>query len=388
MEFLDSLKAQYKNFVMDSSPAKAIEKNVMIVDGGNTSMKFLDPNGNVGIIKTARVKIEKGMEEVITDKEYHVKIEKAVGEKFKDCGTYLFGLAALSDHRYEEIPLGNEKFNDEMLIYQIITIVADKAKRKEPVELRTMLPYTQMGYKETYKKAIMGKYRVTFYNRKNEVVDIEINKISIATEGNRSLKNELEMLFNKKEVNSAGEEYIRKIIAMLDIGGGQVDIPSVIVDKDAHTQKLYEKNLKSFSVNFGMKYIATLLLQTLEAKNISTTADEVIHSIMNYNNKITLPDGKEYDFTEQLYHHSISAFRSILKKYIENLKAQNITNQIGLIYLSGGGSITLVKALMSNSNAKMMQKNKADNIYYEYKDNKIEIRIVGEPIYHNVIGLR
>ena len=383
MDILKSLKQQYKNLVMDSQPVKKIEKNIMVVDGGNSFMKFLTPDGETGSVQTARVKIEKEMD-VMNDQDYYVRIEKQIPSgSLKNCGEYLFGTAAIADHRFEDIELGSQKFNDDILIYQIITIVADKARKNEPVELRTMLPFTQLGYKETYKKAIKGKYKITFLNRKTTVL-LDIKTVNVAAEGSYSLRGELDKIISSKEIANGGSEYATKIICMFDIGGGQVDIPGVVIDNNNSTPELFKRNLKSFSTNFGMKYIATLLLQDLEKNNIRTTTDKVIDAIMTNENMYPLLDGGYYDFTKELHDECIKAFRSILKSYIEYLKAQGISNHIGLIYLAGGGAISLIRALTISAD----KRKKPDSVYYQYKDHKIEIRVVGDPIYHNVIGLR
>jgi len=140
----------------------------------------------------------------------------------------------------------------------------------------------------------------------------------------------------------------------------------------------YEKKIQSFSTNFGMHYIATLLLQELEKRNINTTINGVINSIVNYKNLILLPNGKEYDFTKELNTSVIEGFREIVKKYSENLRAQNINSQIGLIFLAGGGAISFAKAI----NEVIVNKRP------ESKDYNFEVRSVIEPVYHNVISLR
>lgn len=96
--FLNFFKTNYNNLVTDYLPPSPAKKNIIIIDGGNTSMKFLDARGNVGNIKTARVKIEKKneTEQTRTDRDYHVKIEKLVNDAYKNCGEYLFGVAAVS----------------------------------------------------------------------------------------------------------------------------------------------------------------------------------------------------------------------------------------------------------------------------------------------------
>jgi hypothetical protein len=359
---------------------KPISKNIVIIDSGNTSMKYLDPENNIGIMKTARVRILKNDLEttkVDRNKDYFVKIEKLFNGNYKECGTFLFGHAAVSDYRYEDIQLGNEKYKDPLQIYQLITITLDKARSNEPVELRTMLPYTQIGYKEIYKKNIIGHYRITFLNR-NEVIENEIKDVKVAVEGSYSLRIELKRLLSSKVIKDGSASfYARKIVCMFDIGGGQTDIPAVIVEKDMYGG-YYEKKIQSFSTNFGMHYIATLLLQELEKKNINTTMNEVINSIVNYKNIILLPSGKEYDFTKELNTSVIEGFKEIMKKYMENLRAQNINSQIGLVFLSGGGAISFSKALNE-----VIANKGPESKYYNF-----EVRSVIEPVYHNVLSLR
>lgn len=99
---------------------------------------------------------------------------------------------------------------------------------------------------------------------------------------------------------------------------------------------------------------------------------------MNYKNLILLPNGKEYDFTKELNTSVIEGFREIVKKYSENLRAQNINSQIGLIFLAGGGAISFAKAI----NEVIVNKRP------ESKDYNFEVRSVIEPVYHNVISLR
>ena len=366
--------------IFNMSRLKSTKKNVIIIDSGNTSMKFLDQNNNIGIMKTARVKLNKNEIEttkVDRDRDYYVKIEKKFQDAYRECGTFLFGHAAVSDHRYEDIELGNEKYKDSLQIYQLITIAIDRARSNEPIELRTMLPYTQIGYKDIYKKNILGQYRITFLNR-NEVVENEIKDVKIAVEGSYSLHKELRRLLNSKTgEGSNSSNYARKIICLFDIGGGQTDIPAVVIEKDMYGG-YYEKKIQSFSTNFGMHYIATLLLQELEKRNINTTINEVINSIVNYKNLILLPNGKEYDFTKELNTSVIEGFREIVKKYSENLRAQNINSQIGLIFLAGGGAISFAKAI----NEVIVNKRP------ESKDYNFEVRSVIEPVYHNVISLR
>lgn len=360
--------------------AKPASKNIIIIDGGNTSMKYLDPNNNVGIMKTARIQLKKDETELVKvdrEKDYFVKIEKLFHDEYKECGIFLFGHAAIADERHESIPLGNEKYKDPLQIYQLITIALDKSRSNEPVELRTMLPYTQIGYKETFKKNILGKYRITYLNRK-EVIENEITEVKVAVEGSYSLRVELKRLLSSKVVkDGSAPHYARKIICLFDIGGGQTDIPAFMVNKDAYGD-YYEKKIQSFSTNFGMHYIATLLLQELEKKNISTNMDEVISSIVNYKNVMLLPSGKEYDFTKELHESALKGFKQILKKYTENLRALNINAQIALVFLSGGGAITFSKAINE-----VLSTKKNPEKYYEF-----EVKSVIEPIYHNVLSLR
>lgn len=286
--------------------------------------------------------------------------------------------------RFKEISLGNEKYKDMQLIYQIITIAADKARKGEPVELRTMLPYTQIGYKDSYIKALLGKYRVTFYNKNNQVVNLHIENVGISIEGGQSLKQEIKKILDSTEVkNGYIGEYARKIVCMFDIGGGQVDIPAYLITQEALSTEIVAKKLTSYSTNFGMNYIATLLLPVLETKNIRTTANEVNSAIIGYDNKILTLDGKDYDFTKELYEEAIIAFETILKQYTDNLKAQGINNQVGLVYLAGGGSLIVIKALAE----KFFKKN-AEKYMFKFEGQNIEIRITGQPIYHNVLSMR
>jgi hypothetical protein len=356
---------------------KPTTKNLITIDGGNTSMKYLTPDNKIGIAKTASIKLEKPEIEITKvekEKDYFVKVEKLVRDKYKDLGTFLFGHAAVANSNYRKVPLGNEKCKDLNSILQIVVLAIDNSRRTEGIELRTMLPYTQIHYKDQFRKNLLGRYRITFLNRK-EIIENEISEVKIAVEGSKSLNIEVDRLLSSKEIqDGSASHYARKIIAMFDIGGGQTDIPAVIIEKDSYGG-YFTKKIQSFSTNFGMHYIATLLLQRLEQKNITTTTDEVISSIINYENKILLPEGSEYNFTKDLSGAALKGFNDILEKYTDNLRALNIHSQIGLIYLSGGGAITFSKAI----NKALRSNNKIYNF---------EIRAVLEPIHHNVLSLR
>ena len=76
-------------------------------------------------MKTARVKLNKNEIEttkVDRDRDYYVKIEKKFQDAYRECGTFLFGHAAVSDHRYEDIELGNEKYKDFISKFQFVII--------------------------------------------------------------------------------------------------------------------------------------------------------------------------------------------------------------------------------------------------------------------------
>ncbi|HML05385.1 MAG TPA: hypothetical protein VK426_06410 [Methanobacterium sp.] len=353
------------------------KQNVFCIDGGNSMIKYLDCDNKVGIIKTACIDVSKVKDYSNSSTyDYYVSIYR-VGKSQKFLGKFLFGLAAsASEDLYEERSLGKEKYSDKYLIYQMLTIIADKKGTAEPIEVRAMLPFAQIEYKDLYKKLFLGEYKVIFHNKKDKEVKVDIETVNIAIEGKRSFESQMKRILSEgdHDLNKFAGKYARKIIMMLDIGGGTIDIPWSTIEK---SDKYYKTETRIFSTKFGMNFISGLIIEDLGRKNKVATIDEIVNAIINYDCKV-ISDGKELSFKEELKQRAIAGFEAALKRYLIHLKANQVDREIGIIFISGGGACVLKDAFEQG-----IYKNTISGV-----DLDVEIRIVGDPIYHNVLSLK
>jgi len=367
--------------------------NVMGIDTGNGQTKVIDPKGFVDIYESKGVEInEKSSKDTPDDiilkshmkLEHYVTIYKAVsrtetGYKYEKLGKFKFGRAAKADPNFSDRYIGQEKFKDKLLIFQALTIAADKCRDiREPIVIRNMLPDTQIHKKEIYKKIFTGRYKFIFHHQDNKEIHLTIADCQTVREGEHSFYSELK---NILPIESNKSEFERKIIAMLDGGSGTYEIPYVILEKDT-AKGYYYTSLNIGSRNFGMANLTQLLSKDLEKRNISVPRSEISDAIINHD-CILVSNGKEVSFFSDLKKRSLQTFNQILKTFVEDLQASNVKNQIGLVFLAGGLGYTIAKSL---GVTKDMPKRYTDTVSGVKLD--MELRLVEYPIYHNVISLK
>lgn len=367
--------------------------NVMGIDTGNGQTKVIDPNGFVDIYESKGLEINEKHTKDIPDDiilksqlnlEHHVSIHKAVsrtetGYKYEKLGKFKFGRAAKADPNFSDRYIGQEKFKDKLLIFQALTIAADKCRAiKEPIVIRNMLPDTQIHKKEIYKKIFKGRYKFIFHHQNNKEVHLTVTECQTVREGEHSFYSEIKNILPHENNNS---EFERKIISMLDAGSGTYEIPYVILERDS-VKGYYFSNMNIGSRNFGMSNLTQLLSKDLEKKNISVTRNEISDAIINHD-CVLISNGKEINFFGDLKKRSMQAFKQILKTFVEDLQADNVKNQIGLMFLAGGLGFTIAKSLNVTKNNPRRYTDSISGVKID-----IELRVVEYPIYHNVISLK
>jgi hypothetical protein len=367
--------------------------NVMGIDTGNGQTKVIDPKGFVDIYESKGIEVsEKNSNDEPDDiilkshmkLEHYVTIFKAVGRtesgyKYDKLGKFKFGRAAKADPKFSDRYIGQEKFKDKLLIFQALTIAADKCRDiKDPIVIRNMLPDTQIHKKEIYKKIFKGRYKFIFHHQENKEIFLNVSDCQTVREGEHSFYAELK---NVLPIENNRSEYERKIISMLDAGSGTYEIPYVVLERDS-VKGYYYSSLNIGSRNFGMANLTQLLSKDLEKKNISVSRNEISDAIINHDCTL-ISNGKEINFFTDIKKRGVQAFKQILKTFVEDLQASNIKNQIGLMFLAGGMGFTIAKALNVTKDNPQRYTDTISGVKID-----MELRLVEYPIYHNVISLK
>lgn len=367
--------------------------NVMGIDTGNGQTKVIDPNGFVDIYESKGIEVNEKISPDAPDDiilKSHMKLEHCVtifkvvsrteaGYNYEKLGKFKFGRAAKADPNFSDRYIGQEKYKDKLLIFQALTITADKCRDiKEPIIIRNMLPDTQIHKKEIYKKIFKGKYKFIFHHQDNKEIHLTVADCQTVREGEYSFYAELKKIL---PIDKDTSVYERKIIAMLDGGSGTYEIPYVTLEKD-NVKGYYYSSLNIGSRNFGMANLAQLLTKDLEKKNISVSRNEISDAIINHN-CILINHGKEISFFNDLKKRTLQAFNQILKTFVDDLQASNIKNQIGVMFLAGGLGFVIAQAMGITKDEPKRYSDTVSGVKVE-----IELRLVEYPIYHNVISLK
>ena len=391
--------------------SKEVINERISIDGGNSSIKVIYNNNFIRYenyfaknveIDYSVIDIENNLDEELRNF-LNVKFTWHNGEEDQIEQDFLFGEIATNYSAVAEERLNTDKSDDITLnMTSILSAVnfiienTDKSKLEEEMEfnlaLGTGLPYheyKEIERREKYKKHFLGQHIIEFKDPRYQALSkvkkaiVNINSVDVESEGISALDTTVSTQGLITD-NEDKDLLIDTVISMIDIGGYTTDVVSGVVRERKHGYILERQDniCKGYrlGVNSEVQKAISEIIKGLGAKitsNFKLTVRDILkaeerqgrmHGIVNRKFNI--------NSTDYTYPRYEELGKEIANQYIQLLVQAAQIDNVGKVYISGGGSMNpkVAEALVDTLISRGIEK------------EIIEILSSPHPMYVNSVG--